>query len=304
MARPTIVVPGNHDGVHRGHQALLDRARGLVGEDGIVTALFFTPHPLVTLAPERAPTPLTTPERRRELLVAAGVDRALAKTFDADFAAMSPEAFVRGVLLDQLEGTAVMVGPDFRFGHRREGDIERLRQLGEQFGLAVHVATAEMHGPTRISSSRIRRVIAEGDVALARELLGRIHDVEGTVVQGQARGRTLGFPTANLEGVDTALPADGVYAVVCREVGTEAVRQGVANLGVRPTVDAGRSFEVHLLDFGGDLYGQRLRVGFVERLRGEQRFGNLDELKAQITRDCLDARRLLGQSHQGTSPWD
>lgn len=292
------VVPGNHDGVHLGHRALLEEARRQADAAGLaVVPLTFDPHPLTVLAPERAPMPLTTIPRRIELLRDAGADDVAVARFDAAYASRSAEAFVDAVLVGELRAGAVIVGPDFRFGAGRSGTIELLRALGEQRGFTVHeVAPVELPGLGRVSSTRIREALREGALDDATRMLGRLHEVEGVVIEGHKRGRTIGFPTANLDCDPILMPADGVYAVVARVVapsrGAELIR-GVANLGTRPTFAAGRSVEAHLFDFDGDLYGARLRVGFVARLRAEQKFDGIDALRAQIAKDARAARDRL-----------
>jgi len=297
-----VVVPGNHDGVHLGHRALLAQARARAWVDGWeVAALTFDPHPLAVLAPERAPVPLTMIGRRCDLLREAGADLALIERFDSSYAAQSASQWVEQVLVGQHRAGAVVVGPDFRFGAGRAGDLQRLREIGGPVGLEVLVAEAVLVDGERASSTRVRQLVAAGDVEAARALLGRPHEVEGTVVHGHHRGRTLGFPTANLDPDPVLAPADGVYAVLARvlgDAGATTCMLGVANLGTRPTFAAGRSLEVHLLDFDGDLYGRRLRVGFVARLRGEQKFDGIDALGAQIRLDAAAARARL--SREGT----
>lgn len=292
------VVPGNHDGVHAGHRALIDEARRRADAAGLdVVPLTFDPHPLTVLAPERAPVPLTTIARRVELLRDAGADDVAIARFDPAYASRSAEAWVDEVLIGELGAGAVIVGPDFRFGAGRGGTIARLHELGAERGFTVHeVAPVELPGLGRVSSTRIREALREGATGDATRMLGRVHEVEGSVIEGHKRGRTIGFPTANLDCDPVLMPADGVYAVVARviapERGAELIR-GVANLGTRPTFAAGRSVEVHLFDFSADLYGARLRVGFVARLRGEQKFDGVDALRAQITKDAQAARDRL-----------
>ncbi len=305
-AAPACVVPGNHDGVHRGHRALIDAARAWASPRGLrVVALTFDPHPLRLLAPERAPATLTTMTRRVELLRGAGCDAVLVARFDADFAAQSPEAFVDDVLVRDLGARGVVLGPDFRFGARRAGDRALLASLGDARGFAVVPVAPLCDDAGPVSSSRVRALLREGDVAGAVGLLGRVHDVDGEVVRGDQRGRTLGFPTANLRPPDVLLPADGVYAVVARRLDAPGapLLGGVANLGVRPTLGAGRSVEVHLFDWHGDLYGAPLRVGFVARLREERRFGGLDALVAQIRKDADDAREHVRGREQEYGRW-
>lgn len=300
-APTTVVTPGNHDGVHRGHRRLIEAARELAGGAHRVTALTFDPHPARVLAPSRAPELLTQIERRVELLKRAGCDDVEVLRFDRDLAAKTPEEFVNGVLLDRLSARGVVVGPDFRFGKGRAGDVSVLRSLGERLGYEVRSVGPVEHEGEVVSSTRIRAAVRDGDVAMATALLARVHEVAGEVVKGHQRGRTIGFPTANLAPEPVLMPADGVYAVIARVDG-ELVR-GVANLGVRPTMEAGRSAEVHLFDFDRDIYGATMRVGFVARLRGEEKFDGLDALKAQIARDASDARAQLEAADAGTWSW-
>jgi riboflavin kinase/FMN adenylyltransferase len=244
------------------------------------------------LAPDRAPTLLTTPMRRVEILKRAGADEVLVMPFDEVFASMPPRTFAEKVLIEACGARCVVVGPDFHFGHRRSGNVETLRALGRELGYDVVVVEPVLFEGKPSSSTRIRACLREGDVISAAGMLVRFHEIAGTVVHGDHRGRTIGFPTANLACEDVQLPKDGVYAVVARRLDDtkRVLLGGVANLGVRPTMAAGRSFEVHLFDFDDDLYGAQLRVGLVARLRGEERFPSLDALKAQIAKDCDAAR--------------
>lgn len=292
-SRPTAVVPGNHDGVHAGHRALIAAARLRADALGLdVVAMTFDPHPLAVLAPERAPLPITTLARRTELLREAGCDDVHVARFDAAYAAQSPEHWVDQNLVEQLSARVVVVGSDFQFGAKRAGNVARLRELGTSRGFEVVEVGPVLLGE-RVSSTRIRDALRTGDVATATSMLGRVHEVDGTVVTGHRRGRTIGFPTANLDCDRVLMPADGVYAVIARVLDRPSILRGVANLGTRPTFAAGRSVEAHLFDFDGDLYGARLRIGFVARLRGEQKFDGVDALRAQIARDADTARSLL-----------
>lgn len=299
-----MVVPGNHDGVHLGHRALLQAARTQAEPRGLsVVALTFDPHPARVLAPERAPALLTTLERRRELLLALGADAVEVLPFDRERARQAPEAFVREVLLERLQARALVIGPDFRFGRNASGDVRTLTTMGAEHGFTVEqVPPVELEGGP-VSSTRIRRALFDGDVAQAARLLARVHDVDGKVIEGDRRGRAIGFPTANLEYAPVLLPADGVYAVVGRVEGRAERLLGVANLGVRPTFEAGRSLEAHFFDFDGDLYGATLRLGFVHRLRGERKFGGLDALRAQIAIDAREAREILDRADRGAWAW-
>jgi riboflavin kinase/FMN adenylyltransferase len=248
-----------------------------------------------------APPLLTTLAQRAELVGALGVDRLYVRKFDAAFAAWEPEHFVRVLVADLLRARAVVVGENFRFGAKRKGDLALLRLLGPTVGFEVRVAAVASDAKGPFSSTRIREAVASGDLEEAERVLGRPHMATGVVVRGDQRGRTLQFPTANLDEVAEMLPPKGVYAVtVAREDGDRGfvpLAGGVTNLGVRPTVDGSRlSIEAHLFDFSGDLYGARLRLAWRHRLRDERKFGSLDELKAQIGRDAADARERLARS--------
>jgi riboflavin kinase/FMN adenylyltransferase len=224
----------------------------------------------------------------------AGADDVTILPFDEAFARTSPRTFVENVLVRACHAKTVVVGPDFHFGHQRAGNVETRRALGAEHGFDVVVVPPVVLDGETVSSTRIRRALTEGSVDLATRLLTRVHDVAGKVITGQRRGRTIGFPTANLEIEPTMLPKDGVYAVAGRRLDApDAPRLfGVANLGVRPTLGAGRSVETHFFDFDGDLYGAHLRIGFVARLRDEKKFDGLDALVAQIREDAARAREI------------
>lgn len=290
---PSAVTIGVFDGVHRGHTGVLSEVGARARAGGLrVGVLTFVPHPVQVLAPHAAPSLLTTPERRFELLKDAGADWVGVLDL-ADIRTMEPEDFVSDVLVDRAAARAVVVGGDFRFGHDRRGDLALLVGEGRRHGFEAVGLDLVADGGEVISSSRIRRLLARGDVAAAAVLLGRPHRVTGPVVHGEARGRTLDYPTANLLcPAGLAMPADGIYAA--RANGMEAV----ASLGVRPTFGEGgtRLLEVHVFDFGGDLYGETLDVDFVTRLRGEERFDTVEDLVAQMDRDSVAARRALGSS--------
>ena len=297
---PWVIAPGNHDGVHLGHRALLRTARQLADSRGFGTrALTFEPHPAALIDPENAPEKLTLQPRRAELLRGAGADSVVVQAFTPEFAAQPADAFVDSLLAQGAR--AIVVGPDFRFGHQRQGDVELLQRRG----LEVSVEAPVMLEGRRVSSSAIRQALRGGDVVLASRMLGRLHDVEGQVVRGDQRGRTIGFPTANLQPEPVMPPSDGVYAVVVRELARpdSPLTLGIANLGTRPTFAAGRSVEIHLFDFDRDIYGAELRVGFVQRVRGERKFSGIEELRAQILRDCEEARQLLAARDQELDAW-
>jgi riboflavin kinase/FMN adenylyltransferase len=295
------LVIGNFDGVHRGHQAVLHQvvqeARALGLSASVLT---FDPHPAAVVGAS-APPLLTTMDRRAELMGALGVDCAYVRRFDAPFATWTAERFVRELVAERLHARIVVVGHNFRFGAKRAGDLALLRELGVELGFEtrVHPVASDAGGP--FSSTRAREAIAAGELDEASRVLGRPHELSGFVVRGDERGRVLGFPTANLGAVLQMLPPHGVYAVMVDEIDAQGdirpLAKGVTNVGVRPTVAAAggtsRTIETFLLDFAGDLYGRRLRIHLLARLREERRFGSLDELKVQIARDVVRARNIL-----------
>ena len=281
---------GNFDGVHRGHAEVLRDAK-----DAVLT---FDPHPAVALG-RVAPSVLTALPRKIELLERAGVSEVVVQRFDDAFAAWSPERFVTDLLVRQMSATVVVVGRNFRFGNKRAGDLATLERLGKEHGFVVRPfdLCGDEIGP--FSSTRVRDAIGRGDIDDATRVLGRPHAFSGTVAKGDQRGRTLGFPTANVDDVGELVPAAGVYAVVVDRIDhfTKAVGRGVMNVGVRPTVhDAGRrTQEVHLFDFDQDLYGAKLRVHVVSRIREERKFASIDELRTQIAADAAAARAITSK---------
>jgi riboflavin kinase/FMN adenylyltransferase len=295
---PCVLVVGNFDGVHRGHQAVLVEAVQVAESRGLMPAvLTFDPHPAAIVG-VGAPPALTTLERRAELMGALGVERVLVRPFDASFAAWQAERFARELIAGVLRAQVVVVGQNFRFGAKRAGDLDLLRSLGAELGfeVLVHSIASDAHGP--FSSTRARDAIAAGDLAEAESVLGRPHELSGPVVHGDERGRTINFPTANIDPVPEMLPPDGVYAVRVDEIDdgvASPLAGGVTNIGVRPTVgDGKRTVETFVLGFSGDLYGAALRLHLIARLREEKKFASLDELKVQIIQDCAEARRRLG----------
>lgn len=288
------VVIGNLDGVHRGHQAVLAQARAVADARGLATVvLTFDPHPSEVLR-GRAPPRLATLERRVELLRRHGADEVIVEPFTRELASLTPERFATELLAARLGAKAVVVGDDFRFGARRAGDLAALRALGAALGFDVMAAEVARDERGPFSSTRVRAAIAGGDLDEASRLLGRRHSISGVVEAGDRRGRTIGFPTANLGGVVEVLPPHGVYAAFAGD------RPAVMNLGVRPTVDGtSLRIEAHLLGWEGDLYGQPMRVHLVERIREERRFAGLGELRAQIARDADAARAILSIARPG-----
>jgi riboflavin kinase/FMN adenylyltransferase len=304
-AVPCSLIVGNFDGMHRGHQFVLGEAVRYARAHGLeACVLTFDPHP-ATVVGRGAPPVLTTLGRKAELAGEIGVQRVYVRRFDAAFAAWSPERFARDLVVGTLLARVVVVGENFRFGARRAGDLPLLEAQGAVLGFEarVHSVAADDHGA--FSSTRARDAVAAGLVDEAADVLGRPHAVSGVVVHGDARGRTIGVPTANLDGVEELLPKNGVYAVRVDLVGERSgdvgpdvkpIGSGVTNVGVRPTVEgSGRRVEAHVLDAPPDLdlYGKRLRVHFVARLRDERKFASIDELKAQIVDDIAQARARL-----------
>jgi len=305
LARGAVVVTGNFDGVHRGHQALFARATAEANARGLVpVALTFDPHPRLVLG-NAPPALLTSTERRVELIDRLGVSHIFIRRFDRAFASWTPEVFVKDLLVSTLRARVVIAGNNFRFGAKRAGDDALLRALGPTLGFeAFTLEATDEKGP--LSSTRVRDALLAGDIDEAAHVLGRRHSIEGTVEEGHRRGRTIGFPTANLGEVIELVPPDGVYAILVDRVtpdGPRALATGVMNIGVRPTIggDLRRTQEAHLFDFAGDLYGQRLRVHFVARLREERKFDGLPALKEQIARDADLARAATRDARPDTT---
>ncbi len=290
--RPVVVALGNLDGVHLGHQAVLTRAvEEARVRDGKVVAATFWPHPRSVLGVGEQTGLLTTMDLRREALARYGADETVEISFDRELSKKSPEEFVRDILVGEIGAVAVVVGENFRFGHRASGDVGDLRRLMRGFGGEAYVV--EVRGSEgEISSTRIRALLAEGDVKEAARLLGRPYVVRGEVVVGDRRGRTIGFPTANvLPDPSVVVPSHGVYSCVVTVRGKTYA--ACTNVGVAPTFARAESrIEAYLLDFEGDLYGSVVDVGFVDRVRGEKRFSGIEELKEQIGRAVEEARRV------------
>ncbi len=294
--QPVVVALGNFDGVHLGHQAVVRRAVEEGRRRGLrAVAATFDPHPRAVLWPGNEPKLLTTPEVRRELLLGCGVEEVREIRFDRELSKKSPREFVLEVLVGSLGAGEVVVGENFRFGHRASGDVAELRRcMREVGGEAYAVPISNVLGED-ISSTRIRVLIADGEVREAARLLGRPYLLRGEVVEGDKRGRTIGFPTANVLPDERALvPGHGVYAGHAR-VGSECYG-ACTNVGTAPTFDRRDSrVEAYLLGYGGDLYGKVVDVTFEERLRPEKRFSGIGELKEQIARDVEKARNFLGE---------
>jgi riboflavin kinase/FMN adenylyltransferase len=295
---PVALTVGNFDGIHRGHQAMLQRVLAAARARGLQSCvLTFEPHPREFFRAEAAPTRLTSLREKLELLVAHGVERTHVQRFDHRFASLAPEAFVEKVLAKRLRARWLLIGEDFRFGAKRAGDIALLKRLGPRYGYEVEVLPAVARAGVRVSSSAVRAALAAGDLERAGELLGRPYSISGRVVHGRKLGRELGFATANVQLKHNRPPLTGIYAVRVHGVGTSS-RPAVASLGVRPTITAsGRAvLEVHLFDFSADLYGAHMRVEFLHKIRDEEKYSDLDALKAQIERDCEAAKTFLLES--------
>ena len=297
MSQPgSIVTVGSFDGVHRGHRAVLAEIarRASVAERQSVLVTF-TPHPLAVVNPAAAPPLLTAGDERLEVLAQTGVDRVLMLRFDRRVAAMTPREFVREVLLARCDMRELVIGYDHGFGRGRSGDADTLRALGAELGFAVDVVGPVEAGGQQVSSSRIRRAVAGGDLELAARMLGRPYTVHGRVEPGAARGRKLGAPTINLGGIpaEKLLPPDGVYAVRVEWRGGTA--DGMMNQGGRPTFgEAGRTLEANLFGVDRDLYGEHVRLAWIGRIRDVRRFDSAEALKEQLMRDRSAAEAILG----------
>jgi riboflavin kinase/FMN adenylyltransferase len=293
----TVVVIGNFDGVHLGHRHVLARAREIAEERGLeVVAVTFDPHPMAVLRPDHAPVTLTTVEERAQLLRASGADDVLALPFTREVSEWTPEEFVDRVLVGALHVAVVVVGANFRFGHRASGDVAALVELGASRDFVAEGIALD-GGPQVWSSTYVRTCLAAGDVAGAAEALGRPVTVRGVVVRGDRRGRELGFPTANVPtGAATATPADGVYAGWLRRLDTGETYPAAISVGTNPTFDGQRErrVESYVLDRDDlELYGVEVEVTFAERLRGMVRFDSVESLVAQMREDVDRARGIL-----------
>ncbi len=291
---PVVLAIGNFDGVHLGHVALMAQLVDASERHGLAPAvLTFEPHPREFFAPHSAPARLTTLREKLELLAETGVCQAMVCPFNAAFAALSAEQFIEQVLVQALQVKHLIIGDDFRFGRGRTGDFALLQEAGRRYGFSVESMQSVTVDGERVSSSGVRRALADGDMAHAARLLGRPYVIDGRVAHGDKIGRQLGFATANIRIRHNPLPMTGVFAVEVGGLGAEP-RAAVANLGIRPTVGGTRPLlEVHLFDFDRDIYGTHISVRFVHKLRNEQRFPNLDALKAQIAADAAAARAFF-----------
>ena len=295
LVHPVLAL-GNFDGLHRGHLKIIERVRrGAAEHGGTPMAMTFDPHPSRIVRPDKAPPLLMTKAQRIEALDRAGIGAVAVVRFTTELSRWDPETFVRTVLVDWLRVSEVWVGANFLFGHDRSGNFSTLRTLGQRYGFRADKIDPVRYKEFVVSSTRIRRLVAEGRMDEAGALLGHPYYVDGTVVAGKRRGRELGFPTANLHTDNELLPPNGVYATTTTINGV--VHASLTNVGVRPTFGdtATPIIETYVLGFNGDLYGRPLRLGFVQRLRDERKFEDVDALRAQMEADRRRAERLFAQ---------
>jgi riboflavin kinase/FMN adenylyltransferase len=293
-SKPIYLALGNFDGVHKGHQSLIKAMiEKAVVNEGQALAFIFEPHPAQVLMPERVPRLLLTPHGKADLLEKIGLNVLIYNTFTSEIAGWSPEQFVEKILIGALQISEVFVGFNYTFGHRGAGTPQYLKQLGDKLGFGVNIIAPVTYEGEPISSSLVRKALELGDVLTAYNMLGYHPIIEGVVVEGEHRGAQMGFPTANI-GVETIynIPGKGVYAVHARVGGQNY--NGVVNIGSKPTFhqEYPISIEAHLIDFAGDIYGQEIRLSFLEKLRDEQRFQSLEELVVQIARDRNRAEEI------------
>lgn len=298
LGKPVALTIGNFDGVHKGHQQMLGQVVRAARERGLqACVLTFEPHPREVFTPHLAPSRLTSLREKVELLTAQGIERVHVQHFTRAFAALDPDAFVETLLVRGLGVRWLLVGDDFRYGARRVGDWLALQRAAARHAFELQAMPTIMQGGERISSSAVREALAAGDLVRAESLLGRRYSISGRVVHGRKLGRELGYATANVQMKHNRPPLAGIYAVRVHGV-NEGACDGVASLGMRPTITSDRrmTLEVHLFDFDGQLYGRHLRVEFLAKIRDEEKYASLELLKEQIARDCIAAREIL-ESH-------
>lgn len=295
LVHPVLAL-GNFDGLHRGHLKIIERVmRGAVERGGTPVAMTFDPHPPRVVRPDKAPPLLMTLAQKLEALQREGIGCTAVVRFTRELSHWDPETFVRTALVEWLRVSEVWVGANFLFGHQRSGNFTLLRALGQRYGFRAEKIDPVRYKEFVVSSTRIRRLVAEGRVDEAGALLGHSYYIDGTVVEGRRRGRDIGYPTANLNTENELVPPHGVYATTVTIDGI--VRAGITNIGVRPTFGESTEtvIETHVLNYEGDLYRHPVRLGFVQRLRDERRFENVDALKAQIDADARRAERLFNR---------
>jgi len=291
-----VLALGNFDGLHRGHLKIIERVkRGAAEHGGTPMAMTFDPHPPRVVRPDKAPPLLMTKTQRLEALHRAGIACVAVVRFTHELSEWAPETFVRTVLADWLRVSEVWVGANFLFGHNREGNFSVLRSLGARYGFRAEKIDPVRYKDFVVSSTRVRRLVSEGRVDEAGALLGHHYFIDGVVMRGAGRGRGLGFPTANVQTENELPPPSGVYATTVTI--DDIVYASVTNIGIRPTFgDVDRPvIETHIFDYSRDLYDRRVRLSFLQRLRDERAFADVDALRAQIEADCRSARRLFGR---------
>jgi riboflavin kinase/FMN adenylyltransferase len=293
LGAPLHLALGVFDGVHIGHQAVIERAvKAAAREGGLAGVLTFDPHPIRVIAPGKAPASLLeTLDHKARVVDKLGIQLLIPLHFDKEFAKLEAREFIEKLTAAPLR--TIAVGEDWRFGHNRSGDVGLLERMAATHDFRLEAVPPVMHDGERVSSTRIRQAIRDGNLDSAEEMLGRPYVISGPVVEGRKLGRSLGFPTANIATGEAQLPLDGVWVARVRLPDGRDLA-GVANLGLRPTVDGkSRSLEVHLLDFSGDLYGQSLEIRFLNHLRPEIKFASIDSLKSQIQRDVNTAKQII-----------
>ena len=295
--RESAVTIGNFDGVHRGHQLVIRQLRRVAAATGLPTVvIIFEPQPIEFFAPDKAPKRLARFRDKIAYLKAQHIDYLLCLHFDADLAALSAEEFVQRILIDSLQTRHLVIGDDFHFGHQRQGNFSFLQQNSERFGFRVDETETLMQDGDRVSSTRVRDCIQQEDFKRAAELLGRPYSLSGRIAHGQKLGRQLGYPTINIKMGDKTLIVKGIFAVQVKGIDNQALR-GVASIGTRPTVNGVDTIlEVYILDFNRDVYGYRVEVEFLHKIRDEEKFDSLDELTAHIAQDTAKAKAFFDQN--------
>lgn len=298
-----VICVGNFDGVHAGHRSLIQKARDMAAVDNApVGIISFSPHPRRFFKSDLPPFRLTSPAQKQRLLDKEGVDFLAVETFDTALSQMAPEEFVRDILIQKYGISGVLVGSNFRFGHKQKGDSNHLVKLAQQYGVRVEIADIQQLGDQKYSSSQAREYIREGQFDAAGDILGWPWEIDGPVLHGDKRGRTLGYPTANQSLGDYVRPPFGIYAVRATlyqdQLNPPRWYHGVANLGIRPMFKTDEPLlETYIFDFNDDIYGQDLRVQLIQKLRGEQVFASIDELVEQMKRDEKAARQILNERY-------
>lgn len=295
--KKSVVTIGNFDGVHLGHQELLSRAIEKSKElDAPSIAITFDPHPLKSIRPDNPPSLITIHSQKKKLIEENGIENLLTICFSSEFANLGAIEFIEDILIKKLNAKAVIVGRDYMFGKNRQGNIDLLAEYGKKYDYELILPEWIKFQGERISSTLVRKAVMDGKLDHAKSMLGRFYRINGEVIHGRDRGgKKLGFPTANIELADELCPKTGVYAV--KVFLENQMYQGVANIGYSPTFDDHKfTVEVHILDFDEDIYGKKIRVDFVERLRGEVKFSGLNQLSAQIKEDALMARKILSEN--------